>query len=149
MKTPIKPVKQSKGYCGPASLKMVMDYYGIVKSQDYWAKQTNTSRKTGCSEREIIKVSEALGFKSYMKQNSTINELRELFSKGNMIIVDWFSPEQAGHYSVVAGFEKKKLLIADPHFGRIIKHDIGWFQERWFDVINDELILKEIIVIGK
>jgi hypothetical protein len=66
-----------------------------------------------------------------------------------MIIVDWFSPEQAGHYSVVAGFEGNKILLADPHFGKIMKHEISWFEERWFDVVGEELILREIIVIGR
>lgn len=149
MKIKIKPIKQTKGYCGPACMKIIMDPCGINRSQNYWAKQTKTNRKNGCSEKEMVRVAEKLGFKSYIKHKSTIKELRDLLNKGSMIIVDWFSPEEAGHYSVVAGFEGNKILLADPHFGKIVRHDIKWFEERWFDVINDKLLIKQIIVIRK
>jgi ABC-type bacteriocin/lantibiotic exporter with double-glycine peptidase domain len=81
MKLRINPIKQTKGYCGPASLKMIMDSFGIRKSQDYWAKQTKTSRNTGCSEKEIVRVAKSLGFRSYIKQKSTLNELKDLLSR--------------------------------------------------------------------
>ncbi len=145
----LKPFKQSKGYCGPACLKMVMGYYGIQKSEDYWAKLTKSSRTKGCDEENIIKAAKKLNFKGYVKQNSSIKELRELVKKGIPIIVDWFSPEEAGHYSVVVGFEGNKILIADPHFGKIMKHDVNWFEERWFDIVSEKLIKKEIIIIEK
>ena len=29
----IKPIKQLKNYCGPASLKIVLEKYGLKKSQ--------------------------------------------------------------------------------------------------------------------
>ena len=28
-------------------------------------------------------------------------------------------------------------------------HDIKWFDERWFDVVNDKLVLREVIVISR
>ena len=51
----IKPFKQSKGYCGPASLKMIMDFYGIKHSENYWAKLTKASRQKGCSEDKMVR----------------------------------------------------------------------------------------------
>tara|TARA_Y100000310_G_C20703085_1_gene831929 strand:- start:9819 stop:10268 length:450 start_codon:yes stop_codon:yes gene_type:complete len=141
--------KQSKGYCGPAVLKMVLSVYGINKSENYLAKLTKTNRKTGCDEKNIVKAAEKLGFKGSIKQNSSIKEVKRLVRKGIPVIVDWFSPEEAGHYSIVVGFKKDTILLADPHFGKIIKHKIKWFEERWFDVVNDKLILKEIIIIKK
>jgi len=145
----LKLFKQTKGYCGPASLKMVLSAYGMTKSEDYLAKLTKSSRKKGCSEENIVKAAKKLGFKGYVKENSSIKEVKSLLKKGIPVIVDWFSSEEAGHYSVVVGFEKKNILLADPHFGKIKKHKIERFTERWFDVIDDALILKEIIVIFK
>ncbi len=74
--------------------------------------------------------------------------MKYLFSRGSLLIVDWFSPEEAGHYSIVAGFEKDKIIIADPHFGKFKKHEVKWFEERWFDIVRNELILREVIVIN-
>jgi len=143
----LKTFKQSKGYCGPASLKMVLSAYGINKSESYLAKITKSSRTEGCWEKDIVKAAKEFGLKGYVKQNSSIKELKQLVRKGFPVIVDWFSPEEAGHYSVVVGFDKDKIFLADPHFGKVKKHKIEWFYERWFDVVGDKLILREIIVI--
>ena len=145
----LKPFKQSKGYCGPASLKMVLSAYGIIKSEKYLVKLTKTNRRTGCSEKNIVKAAKEFGFKGYVKQKSTITELKRLVKKNIPVIVDWFSPEEAGHYSVVVGFKNDEILLADPHFGKIKNHKIKWFKERWFDVVDGKLILREIIVIHK
>jgi len=145
----IKPYKQSKGYCGPACLKMIMGYYSINKSEKTWAKLTKTSRVKGCKEKNIVTLAKKLGFNSYMKQRSSIKEIRSLIKKGYQVIVNWFSPEEAGHYSVVVKFDRKNIYLADPHFGKTVKQDLSWFKERWFDVFDDKLILRGIIVIAK
>jgi ABC-type bacteriocin/lantibiotic exporter with double-glycine peptidase domain len=143
----VKPFKQSKGYCGPASLKMVLTYYKINKSEKELAKLTKTSRIKGCKEENMIKLAKKLGLKGYFRQNSSIRALKLLIKNKIPIIVDWYSPEEEGHYSVVIGFKGSKIIIVDPHFGKIKKHNIGWFEERWFDIVNKKRINKEIIVI--
>lgn len=147
----LKLFKQSKGYCGPASLKMVLSKFGINKSEKYLAKLTKTSRTKGCYEKNIVKVSEKFGLKGYVKQNSSIKEIKQLAKKKILVIVNWFSPEEGGHYSVVVGFEKDKIVLADPHFGELKKHKIDWFEDKWFDFIGpaskNNLLVREIIVI--
>jgi len=145
----IKLAKQTRGYCGPASLKMVLSAYGINLSEKYLAKLTKTSRIWGCSEENIVKVAKSLGLRAHVKQKSSIKELKKLVGKKIPVIIDWYSPEENGHYSVIIGFEKNRILIADPHFGKIRKEDIKWFEDRWLDIINNKIINKEIIVIGK
>ena len=145
----LKPFKQSKGYCGPASLKMVLSAYGIDKSENYLAITTKSSRNRGCDEENMVKAAKEFGFKGYVKQNSSIKEVKKLVNNGIPVIVNWFSPEEAGHFSVVVGFDKDKIIIADPHFGELKKHKIEWFEERWFDIPFHPKgpIVKEIIVI--
>jgi ABC-type bacteriocin/lantibiotic exporter with double-glycine peptidase domain len=147
----LKTFKQSKGYCGPASLKMVLGFYGINKSEDYLAKITKSSRKKGCDEKNIVRAAEKFGLKGYVKYNSSIKELKKLIKKGIPVIVDWFSPQENGHYSVVVGFNKDNIFLADPHFGKIMKHKINWFEERWFDLsLNKKnIFLKGLIVIDR
>lgn len=143
--------KQSRGYCGPACLKMVFGYYGIIKSERKLAELTKTTRDHGCWEDEMIKVAAKLGLQGYYKEKSSIKEVRQLVKSGIPVIVDWFSPEEGGHYSVVVGFTKNKIRIADPHFGEIKEHTIEWFADRWFDCPfrKKGVIIREIIVIKK
>lgn len=149
MKIKIDLFKQSKGYCGPACLKMALSHFGINKSERELAKLTNTSRTKGCSEYKIADVARDFGFKSHVKDNSNINELKKLLKKGSVTIVDWFSPEEGGHYSVVVGFDRNNILLADPHFGKIKKHKLDWFNERWFDLPFEKVAKRRIIVIEK
>lgn len=147
----LKPFKQSKGFCGPASLKMVLSAYGITKSERYLAQLTKCSRGGGCEEADIVRAAGEFGLKGYVKQNSSIDEVKSLLKKGSLVIVAWFSPEQASHYSVVAGFDSDMIILADPHFGDLKKHKVEWFEERWFDLPFHENgpLLKEIIVIHR
>ena len=161
MKLKIKPFKQSKGMCGAASMKMIMDYYGINRSEMHWAKLTavkidkktgKIDRNFGCTENKMIDIAKTLGFKGLVKQHSSINELKKYIKKGIPVIVDWFSPEEGGHFSVVVGFKSDYIILADPHFGELKKHKIEWFEDRWFDGIPyplkniDDLILRGMVV---
>lgn len=150
-----KPFKQSKGYCGPASLKIILSYYGIDKSEKYLAKLTNTSRSKGCYGKELVKAGKKLGFKSYYKDNCSINDLKKLIKQNIPVIIDWFSPdpEEGGHYSIVVGFERQKIILIDPYFGKKKKIRTDKFLSRWFDFENDppkgksDLNLRRMIVI--
>lgn len=151
----VKPFKQSKGYCGPVSLKILLSHYGINKSESHLAKLTNTSRSKGCYASGLVKAGKKLGFKAYYKDNCSISDLKKLTKQNIPVIVDWFSPEEGGHYSVVVGFEKNKIILVDPHFGKKRKIKIDKFLSRWFDFENDppkgksDLILRRIVVIYK
>ncbi len=134
----IKPYKQSPGWCGAACFKMVMDYYGIKKSEKGWAELTPYSKdKKGkilaTDDEKFVEQAKKLGFKGFCKDGSSIAEIRSYVKKGIPVIVNWFSPEECGHFSVVVGFEKDKIVLADPHFGKIKKWKIDTFEERWFD----------------
>ena len=155
----IKPFKQSYGMCGAASMKMVMDYYGIVQSEKYWAMKiaNKIDPKTGkivifngLSDKKMLKVAKSLGFKGVWKEESLISELRKYISKNIPVIVNWYSPEQGGHFSVVAGFEKDNILLADPYFGKIIKMSTDEFKDKWFDFIGPpakkNLLVRPIVV---
>jgi len=136
----IKPFKQSYGFCGPACFKMVMDYYGVNHSEMYWAKLTamkikngKIDRDAGCSDDKFIKVAKKIGFKGFCKDNSSISEVKKFIAKRTPVIVNWFSPEQGAHFSVVVGFEKDKIILTDPYLGKLRKLPLETFTDRWFD----------------
>jgi ABC-type bacteriocin/lantibiotic exporter with double-glycine peptidase domain len=149
MSNNIEIFKQSRGYCGPASLKIILSFYGIRRSEKYLARLTKADRKYGSDEFNIINAARKLGFDGYIKQNSSIEEVKNLIDRGYSIIVDWFLPYVGGHYSVVAGFKKDNIVIADPHYGKIKNYNIDWFNGRWFEIDKGKLILREIIVLKK
>ncbi|MFH1637447.1 MAG: cysteine peptidase family C39 domain-containing protein [Candidatus Woesearchaeota archaeon] len=145
----LKPFKQSTGYCGPASLKMVFSAYGVEKSERTLAKLAKASKRKGCLEKDMLKAARKLGFNAYSKEKCSVAELKKWVKKGTPPIVGWFSPEGASHYSVVVGFRRNSIFLADPNFGKIREHKIAWFKERWFDKGCGSLLVREVIVIKK
>lgn len=149
--------------CGPASLKMVFDYYGIRKTEKELAKMCGTTEELGTNDKSIKRVAETLGFKVEIKNNSTFEDIQNWLNKKVPVIVDWFtrgrndytdSDIADGHYSVVVGLNDKFIYLQDPELGKIRKMRKEDFMVVWFDFtgkyINpQELIIRQIIAIYK
>lgn len=151
------------GYCAPASLKIVFDYYGIEKSEKEWAKRCGTDKKLGTDDKAIKKAAENLGLKVKVKNYSSFKDIAKWLDKGVPVIVSWFTrgrldyPESAvpdGHYSVVAGLDDKFIYLQDPELGKMRKIEKDNFMTAWFDFSGEyikpnELIIRQIIAIYK
>jgi len=148
----LKSFRQSPGLCGPASLKIVLEYYGIEKSEQELTKMCGATAKNGVEAEPIIAVAKKLGLKGFIKDHSNLNDLAKYLAKKIPIIVDWFSTDD-GHYSVVVGLEKKFIYLEDPELGGLNKIKIDVFYRNWFDFkgnfINkpSDLIIRRILVI--
>ena len=149
--------------CGPASLKIVLDYYGIEKSEKELAKLCKVDKNLGTNDGDIKRVAEKLGFKVVIKNNSSFKDIEKWLDKKVPVIVDWFTkgrPEYSesemadGHYSVVAGLDDKYIYLQDPEIGKIRKLKRDDFMRVWFDFEGaymkpNELIIRQIIAIYK
>lgn len=137
MKLKLKPFKQTPGYCGPASLKIVLKYYGYDYSELKLARLMNSNRKKGWSEEAVANAARKIGMNAYYKNNSSIEELTRLNKEGIPVIVGWFAPESAfGHYSVVKDINKYFITLADPRRIKERKLPLWRFKLRWFDLNN-------------
>jgi len=134
----LKPFRQTPGFCGPASLKMVFDYYGVSVSEAEIAKIAGASREKGTSKAGLIKAVKHFGFKAFSKTNSSLNDLRYFIKRKIPVIVDWFF-EDEGHYSVVVDIDKKNIVLMDPTLRKLLiyvrrrKFSTEKFLRIWFD----------------
>ncbi|MCX6713846.1 MAG: C39 family peptidase [Candidatus Vogelbacteria bacterium] len=161
----IKPFQETlrAGMCGPASLKIVLDYCGIVKTEQELAKLTGLNPELGINDKDIVRVAESLGFKAEIKNESTFDDIENWLEKGVPVIVNWFtrgrqdyddSEVADGHYSVVAGLDEEYIYLQDPEIGGERKIKREDFLKVWFDFTGetikpDELIIRQIITIYK
>lgn len=149
----LKPFRQTPGLCGPASLKMVMDYYGVSISEEKLARLSGASKKKGVSIKGLIKAAKHFGFKTFLKQNSSLKDLEQFVNKKIPVIVDWFY-EDEGHYSVVADIDNKNIVLMDPALGGKRKMPVEKFLRLWFDFPGkfikkpDDLILRLMLVVA-
>ena len=61
--------------CGPASLKIVLDYYGVDKTEKELAKMAGWKECLGIDDKGIKKAAERLGFKVVIKNNSNFKDI--------------------------------------------------------------------------
>ncbi|MSU54295.1 MAG: hypothetical protein EXS48_00445 [Candidatus Staskawiczbacteria bacterium] len=162
---PVKPFQETlfKSMCGPASLKMVFDYYGIEKSEEEIAKLAGTTDDLGTDDQGIKKAAEELGFTVEIKNESSFEDIQVYLSKKTPVIVNWFtrgridyddSQVPDGHYSVVVGLDDEFIYLQDPEIGKLRKIERDDFMKVWFDFTGeyikpDELIVRQLIAVSK
>jgi len=161
----VKPFQETlhENMCGPASLKIVLDFYEINKSEKELADLIGVVPGVGADDESIKKSAEALGFKAEIKNNSGFEDIEKWLDIGVPVIVDWFtrgrndyseSETADGHYSVVIGLDEEFIYLQDPEIGGIRKFEREKFLAVWFDfkgkyIKPEELIIRQIIAIYK
>lgn len=149
------------GMCGPASLKIVLTYYGVEKEEMELAQMCRTNRDDGTRDQDIKRVAEDLGFRVEIKNESDFCDIERWLDRGVPVIVDWFTRGRRdytdaavadGHYSVVCGMDASCIYLQDPEIGGIRKVDKEDFMTVWFDfsgryITPDTLIVRQIIAV--
>ena len=159
----VKPFQETlgAGICGPASLKIVLGYYGVDKSEKELAVLCGTDSVLGTDDKSIKKGGEVLGFQVEIQNESSFGDIEKWLDKDVPVIVDWFtrgrddyseSDVADGHYSVVCGLDDEYIYLQDPEIGDIRKIQKDDFMSVWFDFVgenikSDELIIRQIIAV--
>lgn len=147
--------------CGPASLKIVFDYYGVEKSEQEIVRLAGTTQDLGTDDEGIKKAAENLGFKVEIKNEASFEDIQDWLDKKVPVIVNWFtrgridySEEDVpdGHYSIVVGLDDEFIYLQDPEIGKLRRITRDNFMKVWFDfkgetIKPDELIIRQLIAI--
>ena len=161
----IKPFQETlhADMCGPASLKILLSYYGLEKTEKELAALTQVVPGIGVDDKSIALVAKSLGFTVEIKSESSFEDIEEYLKKGIPVIVDWFTRGRSdysdsevadGHYSVVIGLDDEYIYLQDPEIGVLRKIERGDFMKVWFDFSGEflkpnELIIRQLIAIYK
>ncbi|MSR71654.1 MAG: hypothetical protein EXS50_03260 [Candidatus Taylorbacteria bacterium] len=161
----VKPFQETlhADMCGPASLKIILHYYGIEKSETELAKLTHLVPGLGIDDTSIVDAARTLGFKAEIKNESDFSDIEKWLKRGVPLIIDWFTRGRNdysdnevadGHYSVVYGIDDIYVYIQDPETGSVRKIGKEDFMKVWFDFLGkvikpNELVIRQIIAIYK
>lgn len=151
----VRGINQRSGFCGPAALAMVMDYFGVRETMKELGKRTGCTEEKGVEGRKLVTVAKQYGFEGLIKDRAELADLRLYVKKKEIpVIVDWFSVDD-GHYSVVVDVGRKYIYLIDPEIGRIRKLPLATFYRVWFDFPDNfiksekDLILRRMVVLFK
>lgn len=162
----VKPFQETlyAGMCGPASLKMVLEYYGMEKTEKELAELCGTDPSLGTSDEGLKRAAEHLGFAVEIKNNSMLDDIQHWLDKKVPVIVNWFtrgridyddSEVPDGHLSVAVGLDGEYIYLQDPEIGALRKISRDDFMKVWFDFRGkyiktwDEMIIRQLIAIYK
>lgn len=163
---PVKPFQETLGgsFCGPAVMKMVLDFYGIQKTESELATLSNKDEILGISDKDIKRVLEGEGLKVEIKNFASFDHIQVALDKKAPVIVDWMTRGRAdydeddlaeGHYSVVIGLDEENIYIQDPEVGRVRRFLKKDFIRVWFDFSSDhiekweDMIIRQMIAVYK
>jgi len=159
----IKSYKETVG-CGPAVLKMVLEFYGIRKAEAELAKIAGTTKKTGTEISQLRKAFEFFGLQTKIKTSSTYANIEKYLRRNIPVIVGWYTrgkkedPDTVtadGHYSIVVGLDKGFIYLQDPEIGKIRKLKKEDFLMVWLDYYGEypktkkDIFLRPLIAVLK
>jgi predicted double-glycine peptidase len=127
--------KQDTNYsCGPATILMIFQFYGKIFSEEKLIEKLNTRKETGTCHQAMIELAKDEGFYVYENNESSLDEIKSFINKKVPVIVHYTEPaNDEGHYSVLIGIDKNKIILNDPWNGEKFKINIEEFEKRWKD----------------
>ena len=118
----VPQLHQGRNECGPTSLAMVLNYYGVRKKKDELKADLRWDPEKGVSIRKMVRFPfEKYGFKFVIWKGS-IEELMEQISQNRPVIVrQWINYDEKakgkmGHWRVVIGYDHEigRIYMRDP-----------------------------------
>ncbi len=140
--------KQSKEHtCGPASMKMILQYQGIIKSEEELEAEMNTTETEGTSYENLITLAQKSGMEVEAKSMSELSDVYEFIDKDIPVIVNYKEQEaDEGHYAIITGYTDSEVTLNDPWHGEI-KINNEEFIQRWKN--NSETVLRWMMAVHK
>lgn len=161
---PVKPFQETlnAGMCGPASLKMVLAFYGIEAEESDLAIRMHASADLGVTAEDVVRVVQEFGLEASIRNKASFDDIGHLLEHNVPPIVDWFTsgrhdyPEEIavpdGHYSVVVGLDDTHIYLQDPEIGGMRKLTRDAFERVWFDfdgefITPEKLIIRQLLAV--
>ncbi len=155
-------LRQTYDYdCGASALQSVLVYYGIEIREEFIIKYAHTNNNDGTSIKNIEKTVKKYKLRCISK-TMTISDIKKFIDKKIPVIVvmqawtrrkgiDWKKDWNDGHYVVVIGYDKNKLIFEDPSSFERTYLPFKEFDKRWHDTDNPgtKYIHHGIAIFGK
>ncbi len=139
--------QRNSGFCGPASLRILLSHFNKNYSEEDLAKLCNATIEYGAEHDGLIKAVKALGGHVFAKENGTIEELRHFIKQEKLpVLIDWFDKDfdkdddyYGDHYGVIANITDKHIIVVDPASKKVKRQlDIADFPYLWFGFVGQD-----------
>ena len=135
----VRQYLQSAGFCGPASLKILLSYFGKDFTEEQLAGLAHATRDSGTEHEGMIEAVRKIDGYVFAKDGGSITELEYFLTREHLpVIIGWFDKD-GDHYSVVVNITDKNIIIVDPAVNEPERWlDKETFPRIWFDFVGKE-----------
>lgn len=120
----VVPFQQSSAFCGPASLKILLSYFGKEFTEAQLGLLCDATRESGSEHEGLVEAIKTIGGYVFVKEGGTVEELEYFIKVEKLpVIIGWFDKD-GDHYSVLVNITAKNIIIVDPAVN---------VPERWID----------------
>lgn len=126
-------IMQKAEHCGPATLAMIFNFWGINITQDEIAQEIYSSELKGTLSIEMVLYAIQKGFEAEM-YNGSLQDLKNRIKAGFPLIVSHREDEENKrvHYLVVLGFnDNKKVVYIHSDVRENLSMDYQTFLKYW------------------
>jgi len=137
----VPQIHQGRNECGPVSVAMVLNYWGVKKNKDKLKEPLRWDSEKGVHPINMIRFSYNAGYKYDSPEEGSIERIIEHIVQGRPVIVrQWLNYDaknkaDIGHYRVVIGYdhERQEIYMRDPAIrtGRFSSLSYKEFLELW------------------
>lgn len=163
---PIKPNLQDTNYdCGAASLEIILQSLGRHVSEERLVELTHTNTE-GTQPENLVTALIKLGVRHEVIPEGNLELIEEKIKLLNLCLVEFqisganpreYKNLEAGHYSVIFGYDKSCFWVADPASHRELEHPHRFragirkiekeiFKKRWIDIETSNVIHKHWMI---
>ncbi|MFC1465045.1 MAG: C39 family peptidase [Candidatus Brachytrichaceae bacterium NZ_4S206] len=132
----IRHEQQTWNNCGPATVSMLLSYFGRTETQRQAARFLKPDREDkNVSPDELAAYAQSLGFEARVIAGGDLSLIRTFVANGLPVIVEtWFIPEpndEMGHYQLVIGYDEDELIFYDSYQGPDVRAPVAQFDPLW------------------
>lgn len=132
----IRHERQTWNNCGPATISMLLSYFGHTATQREAAAFLKPDREDkNVSPDELVAYAHSLGYEARVIVGSDLNMIRTFVANGLPVIIEtWFIPEpndEMGHYQLVIGYDEDELIFYDSYQGPNVRETFAQVEPLW------------------
>ena len=134
--------------CGPATLKMNLNYYGRKDTQKQIAAVTKPySDDKSVSAEELAAYATQIGMGALVRENGTLERLKLLVSNGMPVIIETGYVTASGregwmsHFMLLIGYDEKQMTFMDSYAGPDQAVSYESMEAHWREVNRRYLIV--------
>lgn len=140
----LRHFRQCRAYtCGPACLRMVLDYYGQAVTEADISDAVGCNSEDGTPPPKMARYLRKRGFVARSRSGRNLADIKADIKRGLPVIIAYQAWAQGvdlantldhGHYSVIVGIGRDRVTLADPSAKtKRIHIPIQDFLARWHD----------------